>query len=85
MKDPELERYVSAIEAHFARRRGREVVLTARDFELAGSWYEARVSLPAVLAGIDDAFAAGRSPSTLAHCRSFVESLVRPERSDRSR
>ena len=77
MKDPALEAYVAAIEGHLSRRRGREMALTARDFDLAASWFGARVPVTTVLAGIDDAFAAGRAPTTLLHCRSFVEALSR--------
>jgi hypothetical protein len=79
VKDPDLERYVDAIEAHLSRLRGRESTLTVRDFELAGTWYAARISVATVLAGIDAAFAAGRAPSSLAHCRPFVESMVRTD------
>ena len=73
MKDPALERYVAAIEAHFSRRRGRETTFTARDFALVQSWFGAGLSLHTVLAGIDAAFEAGRVPTALGHCRSFVE------------
>jgi hypothetical protein len=78
MRDPELEAYVATIESHLARRRGSDQVLTQRDFQLACTWYNARLPLNTVLAGIDDAFAAGAAPAGLIYCRPFVEALVRP-------
>jgi len=78
MRDPELEAYVASIEAHLARRRGREQVLSPKDFKLACSWDNARLPLNTVLAGIDDAFSAGPPPASLSYCRAFVEALVRP-------
>ena len=78
MRDPELEAYVASIEGHLTRRRGRDHVLTPKEFQLACSWYNARLPLNTVLAGIDDAFSAGPAPSSLSYCRAFVEALVRP-------
>jgi hypothetical protein len=78
MRDPELEAYVASIETHLSRRRGVDRPLTPKDFQLACSWYGARLPLNTVLAGIDDAFAAGAAPSSLSFCRPFVEALVRP-------
>jgi hypothetical protein len=78
--DPALEAYVEGIERHLSRHRGRECVLSPPDFELVRGWHASRMSLSTVLAGIDDAVAAGRSPATLSQCRSFVEALGRPGR-----
>jgi hypothetical protein len=77
VRDPELDRYLAAIEAHLSRLRGRDQTLTPPDFELARRWYEARIGLSTVLTGIDAAFRAQRqSPTTLAPCRTFVEALA---------
>jgi hypothetical protein len=77
VRDPALERYLSAIEAHLSRLRGREQTLTPPDFELARGWYEAGIGLSTVLTGIDAAFRAQRqAPATLTPCRTFVEALA---------
>lgn len=76
MRDPSLEAYVEAIERLFRARRGAEHVLTPRDFALARSWYEARVPLATVLAGMDRAFESASDISSLAFCRPRVEELI---------
>lgn len=74
-RDAELEAFVAAIEAELRARRGREHVLSPRDFALARGWHEAGVSLASVLVAIDAAFE--RDPQTvgLAPCRRRVEEL----------
>jgi hypothetical protein len=67
--------YVEAIERHLGTRRGREHVLSPRDFALARSWYGARIPLATVLSGIDRAFDSGAQVSSLAFCRRLVEEL----------
>jgi hypothetical protein len=80
MKDAELESYVSAIERHLGRRRGREHVLAPPEFELTRQWFTAGVSLSTVLTGIDDAFSTDAVPTSLTSCRRFVEALTHPGR-----
>lgn len=78
MRDPELERYVNAIEEHLGRRRGRECVLSPPDFDLARRWYAAGIPVGNVVAAIDALAAEGREPTSLALCRRQVE--ARPGR-----
>lgn len=76
MKDPDFEAYVEALEGHLRARRGVDHILSPRDFALARSWYEAGVSLAAVLVGMDRAFEVNPDVTSLAHCRRRVEELV---------
>ena len=70
MRDPDLDAFVLAIETAFRRRRGKEHVLSPRDFALARGFHEASVSLATVLVAIDAAVehdprtapSAGRAP-----------------------
>ena len=55
-RDAGLEAFVEAIEAALRSRRGREHVLSPRDFALARGWHEAGVPLATVLVAIDAAF-----------------------------
>jgi hypothetical protein len=71
-----LEAYVLAIERQLGRRRGREVQLSPPDFQLAREWFRGGLPLAVVLAGVDEAGSASRSPSTLAACRRAVERLA---------
>ena len=65
-------------------RGGRERALSARDFALARSWFEAGLSLSSVLAGIDRAL--GREPrvSSLGFCERDVLALASAERGSRA-
>lgn len=74
--DRTLEAFVAAIEAALRARRGKEHVLSPRDFALARSWHEAGVSLASVLVAIDSAFERDPSTSGLALCRRRVEELA---------
>jgi Arc/MetJ family transcription regulator len=84
VKDPGIEAYVEAIEAHLRSRRGVDHVLSPRDFALARAWHNAGVPLATVLVGIDLAFESGGGGTSLAFCRRRVEELLacgrRPER-----
>ena len=71
-----LDAYVEAIESHFRTRKGAEVTLSPRDFALARSWHQAGVPLAVVLLGIDSAFEADPSASSLSFCRRRVEDLA---------
>lgn len=84
--DAELRAYVEAIEGSLRARRGRDHALSPRDFALAKSWHEAEVPLATVLVGIDHAFEAEPSASSLAFCRRRVEELAAggPRRPSRS-
>ena len=74
--DPVFAAYLEAIEGHFRSRRGKEATLSPRDFTLARGWHQAGVPLAAVLLGIDRAFEADASASSLAFCRRRVEDLA---------
>ena len=74
--DPAFTSYLEAIEDHFRSRRGTEATLSPRDFALARGWYQALVPLAAVLLGIDRAFEADSSASSLAFCRRRIEDLA---------
>ena len=77
-RDPELEAFVEAIETAFRTRRGREHVLSPRDFALARGFHEAGVSLATVLVAIDAAFEADPATASLAACRRRIEELAAP-------
>ena len=76
MKDADLDAFVAAIERHWAMRAGRERALSLRDFALARNWFEAGISLAAILAGIDRAFDRGPRASSLGFCERDVLALV---------
>ena len=70
-----LEAFVEAIEATLRTRRGREHVLSPRDFALVRGWHEAGVPLATVLVAIDAAFVRDPATASLASCRRRVEDL----------
>jgi hypothetical protein len=70
--------FVEAIEAALAARRGREQALSPRDFALARTWFDAGLPLATVLVGIDRAFDAEPSTTSLVFCRRYVEQLTSP-------
>jgi hypothetical protein len=71
-----LEAFVEAIEATLRTRRGRDHVLSPRDFALARGWHEAGVPLATVLVAIDAAFERDPATVSLASCRRRVEDLA---------
>ena len=71
-----LEAFVEAIEATMRARRGKEHVLSPRDFTLVRGWHEAGVPLATVLVAIDAAFERDPATSSLALCRRRVEELA---------
>jgi hypothetical protein len=73
--DSELAAFATAIEAALRTRRGKEHVLSPRDFALVRDWHEARVSLATVLVAIDAAFERDPQMASLALCRRRVEEL----------
>ena len=73
-----LEGFVEAIEAAFRARKGREHVLTPRDFAIARGWHEAGVELATVLVAIDAAFDRDPGTASLGPCRRQVEALAPP-------
>jgi hypothetical protein len=77
-RDPDLDAFVQAIEAAFRTRRGKEHVLSPRDFALARSFHEASVSLATVLVAIDAAFEHDPRTASLAACRRRIEELAAP-------
>jgi len=76
LPDTALEAYVEAIEAHLRARRGRDHILSPRDFAQARAWHQAGVPLATVLVGIDRAFEGGADVTSLSFCRRRVEDLV---------
>lgn len=74
-RDPGVEAFVEAIEAAMRARRGREHVLSPRDFALARGWHEAGVPLATVLVAIDAAFERDPGTASLALVRRRVEEL----------
>ena len=70
-----LEVFVEAIEATLRTRRGKEHVLSPREFALARGWHEAGVPLATVLVAIDAAFERDPATASLAACRRRVEDL----------
>jgi hypothetical protein len=75
-RDAGLETFVEAIEAALRSRRGRDHVLSPRDFALARGWHEAGVPLANVLVAIDAAFERDPQTASLALCRRRVEELA---------
>jgi hypothetical protein len=75
-RDADLEAFVSSIETTLRSRRGREHVLSPRDFALARGWHEAGVPLATVLVAIDASFDRDPLTASLAPCRRRVEELV---------
>jgi hypothetical protein len=77
-RDTALEAFVEAIEAALQARRGKEHVLSPRDFALARGFHEAGVSLATVLVAIDAAFDHDPQTASLAACRRRIEELAAP-------
>jgi hypothetical protein len=75
-RDASLDAFVEAIEAAMRARRGKEHVLSPRDFALARGWHEAGVPLATVLVAIDAAFERDPTTASLALCRRRVEELA---------
>lgn len=75
-RDEDLEAFAAAIEGELRARRGREHVLSPRDFALARGWHDAGVTLATVLVAIDAAFERDPQTATLALCRRRVEELA---------
>jgi hypothetical protein len=75
-RDEGLEAFVGAIEAALRSHRGKEHVLSPRDFALVRGWHEAGVPLATVLVAIDAAFEADPATASLAPCRRRVEELA---------
>ena len=78
VRDLELDAFVEAIETAFRARRGKEHLLSPRDFALARGFHEARVSLATVLVAIDAAFEHDANTASLAACRRRIEELAAP-------
>lgn len=76
MKDKELEAFVVAIERHFSAKRGKQHLLSPRDFALARGWHAAGLPLATVLAGVDRVLARERDVVSLRYCRRSIEALA---------
>ena len=75
-RDADLEAFVEAVEAALRSRRGKEHLLSPRDFALARGWHEAGIPLATVLVAIDAAFERDPHTASLAPCRRRVEELA---------
>jgi hypothetical protein len=75
-RDAGLEAFVSSIETALRSQRGKEHLLSPRDFALARGWHEAGVPLATVLVAIDAAFERDPRTASLAPCRRRVEELA---------
>ncbi len=75
-RDADLEAFVEAVEAALRARRGKEHLLSPRDFALARGWHESGVALATVLVAIDAAFERDPHAASLALCRRRVEELA---------
>ena len=75
-RDAGLEAFAEAIEAAMRSHRGKEHVLSPRDFALVRGWHDAGVPLAAVLVAIDAAFERDPATASLAPCRRRVEELA---------
>lgn len=53
MSKTELTRYAEAVERRLGRHRGREHVLSPRDFDLVRTWYSGGIPLARALDAID--------------------------------
>ncbi len=71
--EPDLLRYVEAIERRLTLLQGREHVLSPHDFDLARRWQRAGVSLAAILEALEQARAAGESHLSLGFVARRVE------------
>ena len=69
MSDVALSTYADAIERRLRRHRGREHVLSPRDFACVRDWQRAGISLERVLAAIDDAAREGQALTSLSPVR----------------
>jgi hypothetical protein len=65
----ELTRYAEAVERRLGQHRGREHVLSPRDFDLVRSWYGGGIPLARALDAIDRAVAADGALTSLAPLR----------------
>jgi hypothetical protein len=75
-RDADLEAFVEAVEAALRSRRGKEHLLSPRDFALARGWHEAGLPIATVLVAIDAAFERDAHTASLAPCRRRVEELA---------
>jgi hypothetical protein len=75
-REEDLEAFVEAIEATLRTRRGKEHVLSPRDFALVRGWHGAGVPLATVLVAIDAAFERDPATASLVSCRRRVEDLA---------
>lgn len=73
VRNPDLERYLTAIEEHLGRRRGREHVLSPPDFALARGWHTQGIPVEDVIGAIDALVGEGRDPTSLAPCQRWLD------------
>lgn len=73
--------YFDEIEAHFAKRRGTQFIVTPKDWELMKKWSAEGIPLPIVIEAIDSVFdrneakALNRKINSLSYCRHAVKEL----------
>ncbi len=69
MSAAQLTAYADAVERRLSAHRGREHVLSPRDFALVRDWHRAGIPLARVLAAIEDAARDGDALTSLAALR----------------
>jgi hypothetical protein len=78
VSDLQLSAYADAIERRLRLHRGREHVLSPRDFALVRNWQQAGIPLARVLAAIDDAARDGQELTSLLAVRRVLTVGARP-------
>jgi hypothetical protein len=72
--------YIGIVERRLSRARGRDAVLSPRDFALAGRWYRAGVPVDWIIRRIDELTSDGGSVGSLALFESHIEARLRVRR-----
>jgi hypothetical protein len=73
MVEPELLTYVEVIERRLTVLRGREHVLSPRDFDLVRRWQRAGVPVATIVAVLEEAGAGGETGISLAYLARRIE------------
>jgi hypothetical protein len=73
MVEPELLTYVEVIERRLTALRGREHVLSPRDFDLVRRWQRAGVPVATIVAVLEEVGAAGETGISLAYLARRIE------------
>lgn len=73
MVEPELLSYVEAVERRLTALRGREHVLSPRDFDLVRRWQRAGVPVATILEVLGEVGAEGQRSISLAYLARRIE------------